>query len=308
MDPLSEVLSLLRMRDSHFAGLKAGGYWAISFPPPLGMKFNAIVEGSCFLTVEGVDDPIRLQMGDCFLLTQARPFALASHLDVTPVDAADVFRETQQGVAQHGLNTDVFLIGGAFSFSDEVKRLLEILPPVVVVNGASEPASVLQWALQRFADELGRPLPGSSLMVQHLGHMMLVEVLRLYVATSHNGPAGWLFALSDPRLQVAIEAIHAAPERRWRVSELAAIAGVSRSSFAFHFKKKVGHSPLDYVMRWRMHLAARDLRLRDATISSIAQTLGYDSDSAFSSTFKRVMACSPKAYRARQRALLGNSG
>ncbi|MDF5984864.1 AraC family transcriptional regulator [Pseudomonas aeruginosa] len=47
-------------------------------------------------------------------------------------------------------------------------------------------------------------------------------------------------------------------------------------------------------------LAARALRDSKATISSIAQTLGYGSDSAFSNAFKRIMKCSPRDYRSRQ--------
>lgn len=232
---------------------------------------------------------------------------LASGPYIDLADAVDVFRNAVGGVAHHGSNADVFLIGGAFSFSEEAERLLDILPPVVVVNGASEPASVLQWALQRLAYELGRPLPGSSLMVQNLGHMMLVEVLRLYSAMSQDSSVGWLPALSDPRIQAAIEAIHAAPARRWILTELATIAGVSRSTFAALFKKKVGHSPLDYVVRWRIHLAAHELRVRDVTVSTIAQKLGYESDSAFSSTFKRVMACSPTEYRTRKRRIVAGA-
>ena len=80
---------------------------------------------------------------------------------------------------------------------------------------------------------------------------------------------------------------------------LAAVAGVSRSTFALRFKRKVGVAPLEYLLRWRMQLAARDLRTRGGTISSIAESLGYDSDSAFSNAFKRVVACSPRAYRER---------
>lgn len=299
MDPLSDVLSLLGTGDSHFAGLKAGGRWAIHFPPPIGMKFNAVVDGACSLRVEGVASDIRLQRGDCFLLSRPRRFTLASDLDETPVDAADVFKNTDDGVAVHGSGNDVFLIGGAFAFSEEAARLLEVLPPIVVVNGTSAPASVLQWALQRLSYELGHHRPGASLMSQHLGHMMLVEVLRLHIAKAADNPVGWLFALSDTRIKRSIEAIHAAPARKWNLNDLAAVAGVSRSTFAARFKQKVGHSPLDYVVRWRIHLAACELRLRDATVTAIAQKLGYESDSAFSSTFRRVMDCSPTAYRRR---------
>ncbi|MDF5996628.1 helix-turn-helix transcriptional regulator [Pseudomonas aeruginosa] len=77
-------------------------------------------------------------------------------------------------------------------------------------------------------------------------------------------------------------------------------SGTSRSTLALRFKQTAGLAPLEYVSHWRMQLAARALRDSKATISSIAQTLGYGSDSAFSNAFKRIMKCSPRDYRSRQ--------
>jgi len=140
------------------------------------------------------------------------------------------------------------------------------------------------------------------MMAQQLGNIMLIQVLRQYLGTEQNSSAGWLFALSDSRVNRALEAIHSDPSRRWSVQQLADVAGVSRSTFALNFKQKVGFGPLEYLLRWRMQLASRRLVASNVTISSVAQSLGYDSDSAFSSAFKRVMACSPREYREKQQS------
>ncbi|MDF3833188.1 AraC family transcriptional regulator [Cupriavidus basilensis] len=297
MDPLSDVLSLLETRNSYFGGLKAGGAWAIDCPPPDGVKFNAVVEGSCWLTVDGVGKPVQLHAGDCFLLAEPRAFSLASDLSVKPVAAEDVYRFAERGIAHCGESPDFFLIGGRFSFEDDAKLLLGSLPPVAVVSGDSEQAAVLRWALQRLAHELDVQSPGASLMVRHLGHMMLVEMLRLYAGGRERGAIGWLAAFADTRISAALEAIHAEPARRWTVDDLAARCNVSRSTFALHFKRRVGFGPLEYVLRWRMQLATRELRRSNASVSAIAQALGYDSDSAFSHAFKRAVGCSPRDYR-----------
>ncbi|MBY4674372.1 AraC family transcriptional regulator [Burkholderia multivorans] len=136
-------------------------------------------------------------------------------------------------------------------------------------------------------------------MVQHLGHIMLVQVLRIYLTQEGRSTPSWLLAISDPRIGAAIRAIHADPAHSWTVEDLAKIAGVSRSTLALRFKQKAGVTPLEYVSRWRMQLATRSLTANHNTISSIAQKLGYDSDSAFSHAFKRVMNCSPREYRER---------
>jgi len=52
-------------------------------------------------------------------------------------------------------------------------------------------------------------------------------------------------------------------------------------------------------VKWRMSVAAEALERSDQTVSSIASQAGYDSDSAFSTAFKRVMGMSPAYYRTR---------
>ncbi|MEB5485031.1 AraC family transcriptional regulator [Burkholderia pseudomallei] len=297
LDPLSEVLSLLSNQSSFFGGLKAGGNWAVRFPAPEGVKFNVLVRGACWLAVEGEEKPIWLEAGDCFLLSRRRPLSIGSDLSLPPLDAEELYRHAANSMAHCGTSEDCFLVGGRFTFGDEADLLFDCLPPVAVIKSESDQAAVLRWALQRLSHELSTPSPGGALMVQHLGHIMLVQVLRIYLEQEGAGIPGWLSALSEPRIAPAIQAIHTSPAKRWTVDALAEVAGVSRSTLALHFKQVAGLSPLEYVVRWRMQLAARSLRNNRRSISSIAQALGYESDSAFSNAFKRVMKCSPRDYR-----------
>jgi AraC-like DNA-binding protein len=94
----------------------------------------------------------------------------------------------------------------------------------------------------------------------------------------------------------AINALHEDPAQRWTLQELAARAGMSRSSFALRFKETVGEAPMEYLTRWRMLLAGDRLTHSGDAVSAIALSLGYDSESAFSTAFKRVMGCSPRQY------------
>ena len=94
----------------------------------------------------------------------------------------------------------------------------------------------------------------------------------------------------------AINAMHADPAHRWTLQELAERAGMSRSTFALKFKETVGASPMDYLTRWRMLLAGDRLANSSDPVSAIALSLGYESESAFSTAFKRVMDCSPRQY------------
>jgi AraC-like DNA-binding protein len=302
MDTLSNVLSLLNVSSALSTRMKAGGEWAIQFQPVVGIKFNAIIEGSCWLAADGMQAPIHLQAGDCFLLAEGCRFALASNLDLPCVDADKVFAHPVDGVVHYGDSPDLYLIGGRFTLdASDAAMLIDMLPPVIHVDGSSAQAATLRWVLSHLAAELSSAQPGAQLMTEHLSHIMLVQVLRSFVASEARPATGWLAALSDRRIGHAIRLMHEEPARQWALADLAGAIGVSRSAFALRFKRVVGTSPLDYLLQWRMRLAKKALRSGTASVSSIGLSLGYTSESAFSGTFKRVVGCAPLRYRRGER-------
>jgi AraC-like DNA-binding protein len=202
------------------------------------------------------------------------------------------------GVARLGGGGDCFGVGGYFAFAGpHADILLEVLPPVIHIREEADKAA-LRWCLEQLMRELREPRPGGSLIAEHLTHMLLVLALRLHMAQGPGGGVGWLFALADKQISKAIHAMHADPARRWTLETLARIAGLSRSTFALKFKGAVGVSAMDYLTRWRMLRAADRLANSSDPISVIAPSLGYGSESAFSTAFKRVMNCSPRRYEA----------
>jgi AraC-like DNA-binding protein len=297
MDPLSDVLSLLKPRNTMVRGFDVAGPWSIQFPAHDGVKCYAVVSGHGWLSMEGVADPVRLGPGDCLLLPRGRPFRLASNLDLPPVDMEAFVAAAGDGaVATLNGGGDCFGIGGWFDFAGHhAGILLSVLPPIVHIRKDADRA-VMRWSLERMMQELREPQPGGPLVARHLAHMVLIQALRLHLAEGLSGGVGWLFALSDPQMSAAINAMHHDPARRWTLQALAARAGMSRSSFAQKFKQTVGASPMDYLTRWRMLLAGDRLENSNDPISTIALSLGYESESAFSTAFKRVMASTPRKY------------
>ena len=71
---------------------------------------------------------------------------------------------------------------------------------------------------------------------------------------------------------------------------------MSRSVFAQRFRARVGQTPIEYLTRWRMTLAGDRLTHTSDQLAQTALSLGYESESAFSTAFKRVMGCSPRLY------------
>jgi len=297
MDPLSDVLSLLKPRSYMVRGFDVAGPWSIRFAPKEGIKCYSVLAGQCWLAMDGVPDPVHLKTGDCILLPTGRPFRLATDLALEPVDAEKFILAAANGrIASFNGGGECFGLGGWFAFAGKhAEILLGVLPPIVHIRKESDKAA-LRWCLERMMQELHEPQPGGVLVAQHLAHMLLVQALRLHLAEGLSGGVGWLFALADKQMSAAINSMHSDPAHHWTVQELAKHAGMSRSTFAVKFKETVGASPIEYLARWRMLVAGDRLVNSSDPVSAIALSLGYESESAFSTAFKRVMGCSPRQY------------
>jgi len=297
MDPLSDVLSMLRPTDYAFRGLEAGGGWSLHYPADGALKCFAISLGSCWLVGDAPIGQRRLRQGDVVMVSGGTAFRLCSDLEQQPVDVAVALTVVGPGnVARIGTGIDCAGLGGYFGFANtHAGILLAMLPQVLHV--ASSAGEALRLSIARLMEELRCPRPGGQLMASHLAQSLLIEALRHHLDGGVHGRGNWLYALQDSKLRTALSALHAEPGRPWTVALLAAVAGMSRSAFAAHFAETVGEGPMAYVTRWRMLLAYERLAVKGATISRVATSLGYESESAFGAAFKRILGASPRKAR-----------
>jgi AraC-like DNA-binding protein len=295
VDPLSDVISVLELRNHLVGGFTAGGRWSVTFGAHQGVKCYAVASGACWIMVDGREGPVRLEEGDCFLLPRGQPFRIGSDLDDPSDDWKRHFCSAEDG-SLVALNDggEVTVLGGHFDLvGPQTHMLYDVLPPIVHLHRPEE-RDAMRWIFDRLRQELSDRRPGGFLMAQQLASMILVQALRLHLDHS-NGP-GWLSALSDPCTGAAIAAIHRDPSRRWTVAGLAEEAGMSRSSFAARFAQIVGDGPIEYLTRWRMVLAGRRLT-RGEGLEAVAFSLGYESPSAFRAAFKRTTGRTPRQFR-----------
>ncbi len=298
MDPLSDVLSLLRPLSYLTAGLDVGGPWAIRFTGRMGtIKCYVVTTGACWLKVDGLADPLRLEAGDGFMLPNGRSFTLASDLALSPVPAGEVLASARHGsVVVHGAGGDAMLLGSRFEVdAGKARALLATLAPLVHFR-AEEDRAALRWSIERMMAEVHEARPGMPLVAHHLAHLMLLQALRLHLSQATGGQTGWFYALADPQVSAAMAAMHADPAHRWTLAALARRAGMSRSPFAQRFRARVGETPIAYLTRWRMMLAAERLSAEGQSLATTARSLGYGSENAFNTAFKRVMGCPPRRY------------
>ena len=297
MDPLSEVLALMKPQSLSSGGFIVPGELAIYFPKHQGIKCYAMLAGQCWLAVEGVPEPVLLHAGDCFLLPRGMPFRLATDLSLEPVHYAAAWSRLSQAPDVPEVTDGVrYIAGGFFGFTgNHAEMLLQSLPPIVHIRRESDKAA-MRWSLERMREELRDPQPGGSLIAQQLAYMMLVQALRLHLSDTTTAGPGWLSALSDKHMSLAIVSMHNDPGFPWTLQSLAERVGMSRSVFAQRFRETVGATPMEYLTRWRMLLAADRLKSSSDGLSAIAQSLGYESESAFGKAFRRVMGCSPRQH------------
>jgi AraC-like DNA-binding protein len=262
--------------------------------------FGMVSRGNCWLSVEGMTDPIPLTGGDCFLLAPGSTYALRdnprtrvrSFCEAAPKNGSNVIHYGGGGVA-------TTIISGWFRFDQtSVKPLKRLIPELILIKADQAQTLALHATLQLLASEMAEPAPGAEVMVNRLADILFIQCVRAHIASSSETcKSGWLRAIFDPKIGAALKAMHERIENPWTVETLAAAAGMSRSAFALRFKELLGETPLEYLTNWRMHKATGLLQGNDRKLLEVAKSVGYDSDAAFSKAFKRVLGTAPREYR-----------
>lgn len=237
-----------------------------------------------------------LKEGDVILLSNTR-YTVASDPLIEPVDGMALYATPGHDVVRLGHGRETVMIGGGSGFEEgSASFVLDALPSFLRVDRASARAAGVARTLASLQTEASQGEMGGSIIAERLAEILVVEAVRAYVATVPSDRVGWITALADPRIGMALTIMHSTPAHRWTVPKLAAEVGMSRSAFAQRFAESVGTPPLDYLTSWRMVLAQRKLKAGEA-IATIAEEVGYSSQSAFAHAFKRTTGLTPRSGR-----------
>ncbi len=264
--------------------------------------FHIVARGSCWVEVPDGDrhwaeegDVIVLPYGDRHNIGGESPaecVSLLTLIDPPPWEALPVVRH-----GGGGGQTDI-VCGYLHSEDPLFDPSLRALPPAFVVRPPAGPAA--SWVQASIAYSLEEDAPSNASrnpLSTRLPELLLIEMLRLHLATAPAADHGWIAALHDPVLAPALSLLHNAPERAWTVSELASEVAVSRSLLDERFREVLGRSPIRYLTEWRMHLAEELLATTEISVVNVARRVGYHSEEAFSRAFKRGHGLSPSHWR-----------
>lgn len=307
-DPLGEALHALRMDGAFYCRSELSAPWGMTLPPMAGcLWFHVVVAGFCWLETSGAGEPRLLRAGDIALVPHGEGHRFFSQpgapapmiLDLDRIAVSDRYE-----ILRHGGGGDgVTMICGAVTFEHPAARsLVAVLPELIHVEAfGPHQSDWIQSTLRLIAAEARELRPGGETVITRLADILVVQVIRSWIATDPAARTGWLGALRDGRVGQALALIHREPARAWSVATLADAVAMSRSAFSARFTALVGEPVMQYVTRWRMQVAVDALAAGDASVAEVALRLGYQSEATFSRAFTRVTGRRPGAVRRRTR-------
>lgn len=317
MDALSEVLGVLQLKSGIFLDSEFTAPWCIDSASDRAearslallpaaehiILYHLLLEGSCRVKLMGEGEIIDLKAGDVLLLPHYDQHLLGSDLQLVPQPFETLVALSSEGglarIHHGGGGARTHFVCGYLACDKRLcKQLLGGLPRMLRVPLGDNPESAWMIAnVLQGAAETHEPRPGSTAMLGRLAELVFVEALREYIESLPENQKGWLAGLRDPRVGKALALLHADPARDWKVESLALEVGLSRTALNERFVSLIGDSPIQYLISWRMNLAAQRLSTSSDSVTRIAEQVGYESEAAFNRAFKREFGSPPATWR-----------
>lgn len=316
MDPLSDLLRVVRLDSTYFYGVEASDPWRVDtvaareLSPRIMpaaehlISYHVVTAGRCAGGLVG-EEPVELVAGDAIVFPHGDAHIMSSGPGTR--GSPEVLTETPARYpetvhlgdpARHSVS---FVCGFLGCDLRPFNPLLGALPRRMHVRGVSNPG--LSSFARRLAEESGRGKPGADCVLVRMAELMFIEVLRRYLDELPAEQTGWLAGLRDDVVGRALTLLHARPGHDWTLARLAREAASSRSNLARRFAQFVGQPPMQYLAQWRMQVAASLLVQGSAKVSAVGAEVGYDSEAAFSRAFKKATGLAPGAWRETRRSI-----
>jgi AraC-like DNA-binding protein len=313
VDALSDVLRAVRLTGAIFFDISASEPWVAATPPGQSIvgrifpdadhliPYHIVTTGSCWGSLDG-EPPIRLTAGGIIVFPHGDAHMMASAPGMRAEPNLALYRRPGNGQLPFAMSmgdsqgeTSHIVCGYLACDGRPFNPLLAALPRVIHLSDRAGGAigAFVQFAIA----EAREPRPGGEAVLGHLSELMFVDVVRRYLATLPPDRTGWLAALREPFVGRALTALHRSPAHGWTLESLAHEVGLSRSALSERFMQFVGQPPMQYLMNWRMQLAANALVAGTDSIAEIAGRVGYESEAAFSRAFKKAVGTPPSEWR-----------
>lgn len=305
MDALSTVIETLQLKGHVYFRTLFHGPWAVEVEAyQQAVRFHYVIQGSCYVKVDGEAQIRRVQQGEIILVPHGRAHIMADQprTQAMPLARAIELSGYQgRGVFELGEDksqADTVLICGYFDFDRSSDHpLITQLPASIVIDQAQVmDYSWLSDALKILAYETRENRTGSNAVIRRLIEVIFLIALRAWSEADHTDQT-FLSAIADPQLGKSLKALHQDPGKNWTVDLLAKEAGLSRTAYAERFRQYTAITPMQYATNWRIRVACTQMSTSKESIEQIAENIGYQSVAAFTRAFRKVVGTNPGQYR-----------
>ncbi|WHZ22863.1 MAG: Transcriptional regulator, AraC family [Nitrospira sp.] len=319
MDVLSEVLKAVKLDGAVFFTGEFAAPWCAREPDAGTMAsclpthanhviiFHLLLEGRGYARIEQDDRTMPVTAGDIVMFPHGDAHLMGNGPPVPPVDSS---QQVRQIIAEGRILTQLAgggevtkLICGYLTCDAQLSEVfLAGLPSILKINIRDTPSG--QWledTLRYSVTQAEAYGPGGAAVIAKVSEALFVETLRRYIAQLPPTQTGWLAGVRDPGVGKALALLHRQPAHPWTIASLAAEVGISRSVLAERFQRYLEDTPIGYLTRLRLHLAARLLTSTSKSVAEIAGDIGYESEPSFNRAFKREFGLPPAQFRSRSK-------
>lgn len=289
MDTITTLLQGLNLRAKLIYAGGVCGRWAIDHNSDSDIWFHLLTKGTGWIHSSAWASPLQLATGDLILFL---PHAEKHYLSYSPKEI-DFNADDARPVSWR--NGSTAFVCGLIELGLPKAALWQALPAEIIIR-KQQAGGHLANLVKMMITESESERFGQFALIERLCDSLFILVIR-HCVEQHLIQYGVFAAMQDSRLEVVLSAIHREPWRNWRLSELAQYACLSKTALISRFTSLIGCPPIEYLLFWRMQIAASWLKESGMTIERVAERCGYDSVSAFCRAFKRCVGESPGAFR-----------
>ena len=324
MDALSHLLKTIHLSAKAYICRGAGTPWNLQFMyRPQGM-FHIVVQGQCYLREGGSDELLRLQAGDGVGFptggthwisdspsSQGQPAEnvvnVTSDKDLLLLKSGDVTAfatdhppgklPSADGISPKK-SQETIVLSVTISYDSSVDHpFLKNLPCFIHASARSDgDLHSLAMLADLLIKESSGSFPGKPLMVDHITELLFIQLLRVHMHKMKHSN-GYMAALSDPHIGVALNLIHTETDQKWTVEALSRACAMGRTAFTEKFVDMVGDTPKSYLTKTRLTKAKAKLQNSNDSMISIAEAAGYASETAFGKAMRKHFKVTPGELR-----------
>lgn len=312
MDLLSEILNQANWKNDLLVKRTLTRNWGYRFPCERSGGFHIVTMGSCYARTD--KELIMLERGDFLFIVKGVHHDLVSSpkekvvplLDINKVKNSKTINHTNleeakkislkknhSTVDKQIANTSIVSIRYEVPDGSIHPFFLELPSIIHVKSKEISFGHPIHTTIEMISQEMESSV-GSDLILQRLTDILLYYTIRRWLESNPYPESGWVGVFRDEKVIAVLELIHKDSTYNWTIESLANSVGLSRASLAFRFKKSLGITINDYIVKLKLEKGKNLIHDSEISLEEVSRRVGYSSAFAFSKAYKRIYGQAPR--------------